>query len=113
MAAHIGRVRRVDLDFYEIDAGWHHGLPVTSIQKEVLPSELEDVRVRPARADPLEAVDRGIATAAIRPRAVAVVDVVGIRVEHAEASLRCFPHVAILANEPVRRVVLEVKVPVA
>lgn len=97
------------MDLYRVHAGWNYILPVTTIEDEVLSAQLEDVRIGPSRADALEAVDCEIAAAAIRPRPVAVVDVVRIRIEHAEAALRRFPYVTVAAYQPILGVMLEVE----
>src|SRR5512132_2371530 len=105
----VRRVGGIDLDLDRIDAGWNHWLAVTAIEHEVLPAQLEHVRVRPARADALEAVAGHCAATPIRPRSVAIVHVVWVGVEHAEAALRRLPHRAIGADQLVRGVMLKVK----
>src|SRR5207237_9286374 len=71
--------------------------------------KLPDVGVSPTRADALKAISRKVAAAAVRPRAVAIVHVVRIRVEHAEATLRGLPHFATRVDQLVGGVVLEMK----
>src|SRR6476469_5510010 len=86
--ARVRRIRRIHFHFYGIEARRHDRLAVASVEDEVLTTKLEDISVSPSRAHALKAVPGRRATAAIRPGAVAIVDVVWVRVEHAEATLR-------------------------
>src|SRR5436190_24320939 len=98
----VRRIRRVDVDLYRVDARRNDGLPVASVEDEVLATELEHVGVGPAAADSLKAVACEIAAAAIRPGAVAVVDVVRIRIEHAKAPLGGLPFLAVRVDQAIR-----------
>src|SRR5688500_13462851 len=78
-------VCRVHFHLDGVDPWRDHRLPVSSIQHEVLASQLPDVRVGPSIADALEAIPRRGAAVPVIPRPVAAGDVERVRVEHAEA----------------------------
>src|SRR5215813_11275212 len=78
----------IDLDFDGVDSRRNHRLTIAAIQDEELPSQLEDICIRPPCAYPLEAVACERAATAVRPRAVPIVHVERIGVEHAEPAFR-------------------------
>ncbi len=108
-------IRRVHRDPQHVRARRDRGLAIATVQDEVLPSEKEDVFVRPADADALVAGNADAATGLVDPRARR--DVVAdrwrcrVRVDHAEAALRGAPRDPRgRIDELVERVVLEVEV---
>src|SRR5437899_13097967 len=86
---------RIHRDPNDVVARRHRILTVSAVEHEILPDELEDIRVRPAMADPLIA---GNADSPATPeerwsgRGASERRGSGIRVEHAEPTLGGAPY---------------------
>lgn len=103
------RVCWVNLDLNRVDTGRNYRLPISTVENEILSAELEDIGVGPSVADSLESVACASSTIAIAPCAVALIEIVGICVEHAESALRRFPLYAVRVDETVCGVVLKME----
>src|SRR5262249_20039507 len=109
VALSVGRIRWVNLDLDGVDPWRNNRLTITAIEHEVLPAQLEDIGIRPPCAYPLEAVACEGAAAAVRPRAVPIVHVERIGVEHAEAAFCRLPDMAVGPDQLVGCVMLKVE----